>query len=154
MPLTHIKESHFILIILVQPVFGISPPKECTIMRRVRYCTKLCCVFLGFGESKLGAKIDPKSIKKGGQHGKASWHRFLIDFDGLGQPSCPKKSTQDRFCWPGLASWRVLWASRAVLEASSSRLGAFWSVWAQFQVGKCGKNRNRSNRKEKVPVQT
>ena len=29
------------------------------------------------GGSKLGAKIDQKSINKGNQHGNASWHRFL-----------------------------------------------------------------------------
>ena len=36
---------------------------------------------------KLGAKTDQKSIKKGSQHGKASWHRFLNDFGGFGEAS-------------------------------------------------------------------
>ena len=31
----------------------------------------------------MGVKIDQKSIKKGAQNGKASWHRFLSDFGGF-----------------------------------------------------------------------
>ena len=53
-------------------------------------------MILGVGGSKLGAKIDPKSIKKWGQHGKASWHRFLIDFGGFWEPSWGRKSTKNR----------------------------------------------------------
>ena len=45
----------------------------------------------------MGAKIDKKSIKKGVQHGKASWHRFLIDFGGFGEPSWDRRSTKNRF---------------------------------------------------------
>ena len=52
--------------------------------------------FLGFRGSKLGAKIDEKSIKKGGQHGKASWHRFLIDFGGFWEASWGRKSNNNR----------------------------------------------------------
>ena len=44
----------------------------------------------------MSPKIDHKSIKKGGQHGKASWHRFLIDFGGFGVPSWGRKSTKNR----------------------------------------------------------
>ena len=39
-----------------------------------------------------GPKIDPKSIKKRFQHGKASWHRFLSDFVGFGVPSWNRNS--------------------------------------------------------------
>ena len=46
--------------------------------------------------SKLGAKIDQKSIKKGVQHGKASWHRFLSDFGGFWVPSWTPKTIKNR----------------------------------------------------------
>ena len=46
--------------------------------------------------SKLGAKIDQKSIKTGGQHGKASWHRFLSDFGGFWEASWDRKSKKNR----------------------------------------------------------
>ena len=36
---------------------------------------------------KLGVKINQKSIKKGVQHGKASWHGFLNDFGGFREAS-------------------------------------------------------------------
>ena len=52
--------------------------------------------FFRFGGSKLGTKIDQKSIKKGVQHGKASWHRFLIDFDGFWEASWGRKSNKTR----------------------------------------------------------
>ena len=41
-------------------------------------------------------KIDQKSIKKRDQHGKASWHRFFLDFGGFWRPSWEGKSNQDR----------------------------------------------------------
>ena len=41
--------------------------------------------FLMFRGSKLGAKIDQKSIKKWSQDRKGSWHRFFEDFGGLGR---------------------------------------------------------------------
>ena len=44
----------------------------------------------------MGAKIDQKSIKKGIQHGKASWHRFLSDFNGSWGRTWGGKSSQDR----------------------------------------------------------
>ena len=44
----------------------------------------------------MGAKISPKSIKKGVQHGKASWHRFLSDLTGFWEASWGRKSTQNR----------------------------------------------------------
>ena len=47
--------------------------------------------FFWFGGSKLGAKIDQKSIKKRSQDGKATWHRFFIDFGWLGEPSLGSK---------------------------------------------------------------
>ena len=37
-------------------------------------------MILGFAESKLGAKIDEKSIKKSHATSSASWRRFLVDF--------------------------------------------------------------------------
>ena len=37
--------------------------------------------------SKLGAKIDQKSIKKWSHDGMASWHRFFMDFGGFWRPS-------------------------------------------------------------------
>ena len=36
-------------------------------------------IFVGFGWSKIGAKIHQKSMKQRPQHGKASWHRFFDD---------------------------------------------------------------------------
>ena len=47
----------------------------------------------------MGAKIHQKAIKRGGQHGKASWHRFFIDFGGFGEPSWEAKSSQDAQKW-------------------------------------------------------
>ena len=38
-----------------------------------------------FWGSKLGAKTHQKTIKKWSQHGKASWHRFLMDFGEFGR---------------------------------------------------------------------
>ena len=50
--------------------------------------------FFRFGGSKLEVKIDQKSIKKGGQDGKASWHRFLLDFGGFLEASWEAKCNQ------------------------------------------------------------
>ena len=44
----------------------------------------------------MGAKIDEKSIKKWSQDGKASWHRFLMDFGGFLEASWEGKWSQDR----------------------------------------------------------
>ena len=54
----------------------------------------------------MEVKIDEKSIQKWSQDGKASWHRFLMDFGGFWEPSWDAKSNQDRSGWPGVASWR------------------------------------------------
>ena len=43
-----------------------------------------------------GPSWEQKSIKKGGQHGKASWHRFLIDFGGFWEASWGRKSNKNR----------------------------------------------------------
>ena len=51
--------------------------------------------FLRFQGSKLGAKTHQKTIKKRSQHGKASWHRFLMDFDGFGEANWQGKSSQE-----------------------------------------------------------
>ena len=52
---------------------------------------------IGFRRSKLGANIDKNSIKQCSQHGKASLHRFFIDFGGFGEPSWDAKSSRHRF---------------------------------------------------------
>ena len=46
--------------------------------------------------SKLGAKIDQKSIEKWNLRWNASWHRFLNDFVGFGVPSWDAKSIKNR----------------------------------------------------------
>ena len=46
--------------------------------------------------SKLAAKIDQNSMKKGCQNGKASWHRFGMDFGGFWDANWRRKSTKDR----------------------------------------------------------
>ena len=43
--------------------------------------------------SKFALEIDARSIKKGSQHGQASWDRFLKDFDGILEA-----------CWEGTPS--------------------------------------------------
>ena len=40
----------------------------------------------------MEVKIDKKSIKNWTQDGKASWHRFLLDFGGFLEPSGEAKS--------------------------------------------------------------
>ena len=52
--------------------------------------------FWRFRGSKLEVKFDEKSIKKGGQDGKAYWHRFLMDFGGFLEASWEGKWSQDR----------------------------------------------------------
>ena len=47
------------------------------------YFSNRILIILGFGWSKIGAKINQKSIKTRPQHGKASWHRFFNDFGGF-----------------------------------------------------------------------
>ena len=44
----------------------------------------------------MEVKIDQKSIKKWSQHGKTSWDRFLMEFDGFLGPSWDGKTSQDR----------------------------------------------------------
>ena len=51
--------------------------------------------FLRFQGSKLGAKTNQKTIKKWSQHGKASWHRFFMDFGGFWEASWEGKSSQE-----------------------------------------------------------
>ena len=46
--------------------------------------------------ANLGIKINDKSIQKWNQDGKASWHRFLMDFDGFWEASWEGKWSQDR----------------------------------------------------------
>ena len=72
------------------------------------YFSNRILIFFGFGWSKIGAKIDQKSMKQRPQHGKASWHRFFTDFCGfwwflrgkLGrkiEPRSMKKSNEKRW---------------------------------------------------------
>ena len=52
--------------------------------------------FIKIRGSKLGVKINQKSIKKGSQHGKRSWHRFFVDFNGFWPSSWDRKSNKIR----------------------------------------------------------
>ena len=47
------------------------------------YFSNRIFIIVGFGWSKIGARIYQKSMKQRPQHGKASWHRFFDDFDGF-----------------------------------------------------------------------
>ena len=44
----------------------------------------------------MEVKINEKSIKKWNQDGKASWHRFLMDFGGFGEPSWGQVGRENR----------------------------------------------------------
>ena len=86
--------------------------------------------FLRFWGSKSGVKIDQKSIKKGVQHGKASWHRFLNDFGRFWEASWARKSIQNRSKKASKKWWE------AILEAI---LGAFWNpLGALKSTGRAG----------------
>ena len=50
--------------------------------------------FSRFWVSNLGVKINEKSIQKWSQDGKASWHRFKMDFGGFLDASWEGKSSQ------------------------------------------------------------
>ena len=52
--------------------------------------------FWRFRVSTMGVKIIKKPMKKEGHPGKASWHRFLIDFIGFLVAQGEAKSTQER----------------------------------------------------------
>ena len=69
--------------------------------------------------SKLGVKIDQKSIPKRGQLGKASLHRFFFDFGGFWEPSWEGKSSQDR----RKSALKIGCKTRAVSNASWSGFG-------------------------------
>ena len=60
------------------------------------YFSNRILIILGFGWSKIEAKIDQKSIKTRPQHGKASWHRFFDDFRGFCDPSWVPKWCRNR----------------------------------------------------------
>ena len=59
-----------------------------------------------FWGSKLGAKTYQKTIKKWSQHGKASWHRFLIDFGGFWEASWEGKSSQEASKMASKKRWK------------------------------------------------
>ena len=52
--------------------------------------------FLRSNGSKLGVKIDQKTMPKRGQLGKVSWHRFFFDFGGFWETGWEGKSSQDQ----------------------------------------------------------
>ena len=81
-------------------------------------------LFCGCGGNKLGAKIDPKSIKIRSPRWSASWHRFLIEFGGFGEPSWKGKSTQDRSKIDPKGHQKNDRNKKGLLEASWRRLGA------------------------------
>ena len=59
-----------------------------------------------FWGSKLGAKTHQKTIKKWSQHGKASWHRFLMDFGGFWEASWEGKSNQEASKMASKKRWK------------------------------------------------
>ena len=63
--------------------------------------------FWRFWRSKLGRKIDQKSIRKWVQHRKVSWHRFLKDFGGFWDPTWESKSIKSR-CQKTWKKWAKL----------------------------------------------
>ena len=52
--------------------------------------------FSRFWVSNLGVKSNEKSIQKWSQDGKASWHRFLMDFGGFWEPSWGQVGRENR----------------------------------------------------------
>ena len=69
-------------------------------------------------------KIDQKSIKKrskrGGQHEKASWHRFFIDFDRFWDPIWLPKRTQNRL----KMAWKKRCKNEGLQDGLRNPLGA------------------------------
>ena len=61
--------------------------------------------------SKLGTKIDQKSIKIRGQHAKASSHGFFIDFGRFWDPGWKANSSQGQLKMASKNDWAVLGAS-------------------------------------------
>ena len=53
-------------------------------------------MILGVRGSQVGSPNRSQIDKKRGQHGKASWHRFFIDFGGFWEASWEAKSSQNR----------------------------------------------------------
>ena len=81
--------------------------------------------FFRFGGSKLGANIDQKSIKKRSQDGKATWHRFFIDFNGFWDPSWEAKSSQDR----SKTASKKRWKNEAQQDGQKVAIQSYyWSV--------------------------
>ena len=58
------------------------------------------------GASAMRTKINQKSIKKLGQQGKASWHRFLSDFGGFWEASWGRKSSKNRLKKASKKRWK------------------------------------------------
>ena len=78
----------------------------------------------GLRGSKLGANIDQKSIKKWGQQGKASWHRFLSPSRPIWAPSWPYLGTSGAILVP---SWRHVRSPWANFGRILAHLGCIWA---------------------------
>ncbi len=87
--------------------------------------------FWRFWRLKLAPKIHQKSIKKGAQLGKASWHRFFMDFGGFWRPSWAKlawKIEPKSIKKPLENKMKKRRHLGGILEASWGVLEAFWGV--------------------------
>jgi len=77
-----------------------SSKNQCQLRKAIVWknlvCPKEKPWFWGFRGSKLEVKIDEKSIQKWNQDGKASWHRFLMDFGGFWEPSWGQVGKENR----------------------------------------------------------
>ena len=78
----------------------------------------------GLRGSKLGANMDQKSIKKWGQQGKASWHRFLSPSRPIWAPSWPYLGTSGAILVP---SWRHVRSPWANFGRILAHLGCIWA---------------------------
>ena len=96
--------------------------------------------FWRFRGSKLGVEIDAKSIKKWSQDGKASWHRFLMDFGGFLEASWEGKWSQDRSKKASKKRWKngrhqdgqkvAIRRPNCAWQVGSRVLGRFPPYWA------------------------
>ena len=55
---------------------------------------------------EVGSKKLQKTIQTRGRHGKASWHRFLMDFGGFGEASWEGKSSQEASKMASKKRWK------------------------------------------------
>ena len=86
--------------------------------------------FFEFRRSKLGANMNQKSIKKWGQQGKASWHRFLSPSRPIWAPSWPYLGTSGAILVPSWRHVRSPWANFGrILAHLGSILAHLGSPW-------------------------